>query len=214
MNKFKFSESLSSLLSEWDKEWSTVYPESIRDFCVTIKTDFREWIPRLTDTFSGASLYPDFSREMEESGLYHLWNNETELSLQIFNACYTLYPRSPVSASNLATAHLWTGRTENARKYFKEAFALDPDHPSVSLDHFSLLASQLERSQKIEDIFTLSDIFLELYPKNAELHLEVGNAYSKTGNLEKARSLYKKALDLDPELEEAKENLAELKKKK
>ena len=213
-NKFKFSEGFSELISDWTKEWSTVYTDSIRNLFITIKTDFTEWIPSLTEAFSGSGLYPDFSREMGDSGLYHLWNNETELSLQIFNLCYHLYPRSPASASNLAAAHLWTGNVVDARKYFKEAFALDPGDPSVSLDHFSLIASQLERSKKIEDVFTLADIALELYPKNAELHLEVGNMYSKTGNLEKARSFYKKALELDPKLEEAKKNLAELKKKK
>ena len=213
-NNFKFSESFSEMISAWVKEWSRVYPESIRSLCVTIKTDFTEWCPRLTEAFSGASLYPDFSREMGEAGLYHLWKDETEIPFQIFKSCLELYPRSPASASNLATAHFWTGNVEDARKYYKEAFALNPDHPSVSLDHFSLIASQLERSKKIEEIFTLADIALEFYPKNAELHLEVGNMYSKTGNLEKARSFYKKALELDPKLEEAKKNLAELKKKK
>jgi tetratricopeptide (TPR) repeat protein len=213
-NKLKFSEGFSELIFGWVKEWSRVYPESVRNLCITIKTDFMEWIPRLTETFSGASLYPDFSREMGESGLYHLWNDETEISFQIFNFCYALYPRSPAAASHLATAHLWTGNIEDARKYFKEAFALDPEHPSVSLGHFSLIASHVERSKKIEDVFTLAGIALELYPKSAELHLEIGNMYSKTGNLEKARSFYKKALELDPKLEEAKENLEELKKKK
>ncbi len=212
--KFKFSEGFSGLISDWVKEWSTVYTESIRNLCITMKTDFKEWIPRLTETFFEASLYPDFSREMGESGLYHLWNDETEISFQIFNFCYTLYPRSPAAASHLATAHLWTGNVEDARKYFKEAFGLDPDHPSVSLNRFSLIARHLERTQNIEDVFALADIFLELDPKNAELHLEIGNMYAKTGNLEKARSFYKKALELDPKLEEAKKNLAEIKKKK
>lgn len=211
---FKFTQSFIDMISAWEKEWSSVYADDVRNLFITTRTDFGELGPRLIKIFSRASLYPDFSRELGEAGLYHLWNNETEISFPIFKLCYELYPRSPASVSNLGTAHLWQGNVDEARKYFKEAFAADPNHSSVSLDHFSRIAVRLERAEKLEVVFALADIALELYPRNAELHLEVGNMHSKTGNLDKARSFYKKALELDPKLEDARKKLREIKKRK
>ncbi|GAG03087.1 unnamed protein product, partial [marine sediment metagenome] len=124
------------------------------------------------------------------------------------------YPNSPSSFSNLAGAYIWTGNVDEARKLFKKAFALDPDHTSVSPNQFSYLVTQLENSKKLKEIFGLLDIALELYPKNAELHMEAANVYLKAGQKEKAIRYYKKVLELDPKLEEAKKKLEELKKEK
>jgi len=213
-DKFKFSQDFSRLVSDWEKDWAAVYTDIVRDLLITTQTDFDELGARLKRIFSGAKLYPDFSRDMEEVGDFFLERDEADKSLAIFKSCYDLYPKSPASSSNLAAAHLWTGKREEARSYFKNAFALDPDHPNVSLSRFEWIARQLERAKKTEAIFSLADIALELYPRNAELHLEIGNIYLKAGQEEKAQVLYRKALKLDPKLKEAKAKLKELKQKK
>ena len=213
-DKFKFSQDFSRLVSDWEKDWAAVYPDFICDLLITTKTDFDELGTRLKRIFSRARLYPDFSREMEEAGFFFLEKDEAEKSLAIFKSCYDLYPKSPASSSNLATAHLWIGHREEARSYFKKAFDLDPEHPSVSLDRFEWIARRLERAKKTDAIFSLADIALELYPEDAGLHLEVGNIYLKAGQEEKAQVLYRRALKLDPKLKAAKEKLKELKQKK
>jgi CubicO group peptidase (beta-lactamase class C family)/tetratricopeptide (TPR) repeat protein len=213
-DKFKFSQDFSRLVSDWEKDWAAVYPDFVRDLLITTQTDFDELGARLKRIFSVAKLYPDFSRDMEDVGNFFLEKDEADKSLVIFKSCYDLYPKSPASSSNLAAAHLWTGNKEEARSYFKNAFALDPDHPSVRLDRFEWLSRRLERANKTEAIFSLADIALELYPRNAELHLEIGNIYLKAGQKEKAQVLYRKALKLDPKLKEAKVKLKELKQKK
>ena len=213
-DKFKFSPDFSRLVSDWEKDWSAVYPDFIRDLLITTKTDFDELSAGLKRIFSGAKLYPDFSRDMEDAGNFFLEKDEADKALAIFKSCYDLYPKSPASSSNLATAHLWVGHREEARSYFKKAFDLDPEHPSISLDRFESIARRLERAKKTDAIFSLADVALELYPKDAGLHLEVGNIYLKAGQEEKAEVLYRKALKLDPKLKEAKEKLKELKQKK
>jgi CubicO group peptidase (beta-lactamase class C family)/tetratricopeptide (TPR) repeat protein len=213
-DKYKFSQDFSRLVSDWEKDWSAVYPDFVRDLLITTKTDFDELGIRLKRIFSGAKLYPDFSWDMEEAGYFFLEKDEADKSLAVFQSCYDLYPKSPASSSNLAAAYIWTGNTEEARNYFKKAFALDPDHPSVSLDRLEWIARRLERAKKTEAILSLADIALELYPKNAELHLETGDIYLKAGQEEKAQVLFRKALKLNPKLKKAKEKLKELKQKK
>ncbi len=66
----------------------------------------------------------------------------------------------------------------------------------------------------MKEIFALAEIALELYPKSAELHKEIGDIYLGAGQKEKALIYYKKALEFDPKLEEAKAKLEELEKEK
>lgn len=213
-DRFKFSPDFCRLVSDWEKEWSAVYPDFVRELLITPKTDFDELGTRLKNIFSGAKLYPDFSGDMEDLGNSFLEKDETDKSFAIFKTCYDLYPKSPASSSNLAAAYIWTGNKEEARSYFKKAFDLDPKHRSVSLNRFERLARRLQIANKTEAIFSLADIALELYPENAELHLQVGDIYLKAGQEEEAQIFYRKALKLDPKLKEAKEKLEELKQKK
>jgi len=212
--KYKFKKNFSQLISNWEKDWSKTYTDYIRHLFITVNTDFIELAPLLKKTFSGVNLYPDFNRNFHQVGHHFLRKNDTDNSFKIFKLGCELYPISPASFSNLAAVFIWTGNVEEARKLFKRAFALNPNHSSVSPDQFSYLANQLENLKMTKKIFGLADIALELHPKNAEFHMEIADIYLKAGQEEKAQDLYKKALKLDPKLEEAKKKLEELKKKK
>jgi len=211
---YKFPKSFAKLISSWEKDWKETYTDYIRNLMITANTDFDELGPRLKRTFSGANLYPDFSRDMESAGYYYLWKDETKDSFKIFKLSCELYPDSPLPLSNLAGAYIWTGNAEQAKKLFKKAFALNPDHPSVSLSEFRYLRRRLDNAKKMKEIFALAEIALELYPKSAELHKEIADVYLEAGKKDKARIFYKKALELDPKLELAKKKLEELEKEK
>lgn len=211
---YKFPESFAKLISSWEKDWTVTYTDYVRNLLITVNTDFDELSPKLKRIFSGAALYPDFSRDMERAGYYYLWKDEIKNSFKIFNLNRELYPNSPLPLSNLAAAYIWTANVDEARKLFKKAFALNPDHPRVSLNEFRYLGRRLENAKKMKEIFALAEIALELYPKNAELHKEIADIYLEAGQKEKARIYYKKALELDPKLEEAKKKLEELEKEK
>ena len=211
---YKFPRSFAKLISSWEMDWKATYTDYVRNLLITVNTDFDELGPRLKNTFSGADLYPDFSRDMESSGYYYLWKDETKDSFKIFNLSRRLYPNSPLPLSNLAAAYIWTGNAEQAKKLFKKAFALNPDHSSVSLSEFRYLRRRLDNAEKTKEIFALAEIALELYPKSAGLHKEIADIYLKAGHKEKAGIFYKKALELDPKLEAAKKKLEELEKEK
>ncbi|NIM57444.1 MAG: serine hydrolase [Candidatus Aminicenantes bacterium] len=213
-NNYKYPKSFAKLISSWEKDWNATYTDYVRNLLITANTDFDELGSRLKRAFSGADFYPDFSREMESAGFYYLWKDEIKNSFKIFNLSRELYPDSPLPLSNLAAAYLWTGNAEEAKKLFKKAFALNPDHSSVSLGEFRYLGRRLENEKKMKEIFALAEIALELYPKSAELHKEIADIYLKTGQKDKARIFYKKALELDPKLEAAKKKLEELEKEK
>jgi len=208
----RFTKGFAKIISGWEKDWTVTYTDYVRNLLITVNTDFDELGSKLKRTFSGVDLYPDFSRDMERAGYYYLWKDEIQNSLKIFNLNRELYPNSPLALSNLAGAYIWTGNVKKARELFKKAFALNPDHPSVSLNEFRNLGRHLENAKKLKEIFALVEIALELYPKNAQLHKEVADIYLATGQNEKAEFFYKKALQLNPKLAEAKKRLEELEK--
>lgn len=211
---YKFPKSFAKLISGWEKDWTVTYTDYVRNLLITANTDFDELGSKLKRIFSGVDFYPDFSRDMERAGYYYLWKDEIQNSLKIFDLNRELYPNSPLPLSNLAATYIWTGNVAEARKLFKKAFALNPYHPRVSLNEFRYLGRHLENAKKLKEIFALVEIALELYPKNAELHKEVADIYLEAGQKEKAGILYKKALELDPKLGEAKRKLEELEKEK
>jgi CubicO group peptidase (beta-lactamase class C family) len=183
---YKFPEGFARLISGWEKDWTVTFTDYVRNLLITVNTDFDELGPRLKRAFSGASLYPDFSRDMERVGQHFLRKEDTQKSFNIFNLSRELYPESPLALSNLAAAYIWTGKVEEARELFKEAYALNPDHSSVSLNEFLYLGRRLENAKKMKEIFALGEIALELYPKNAELHEEIGDIYRGSNLLYKS----------------------------
>jgi tetratricopeptide (TPR) repeat protein len=211
---YRFTKSFAKLISGWEKDWTVTYTDYVRNLLITVNTDFDELGPKLKRTFSGVDLYPDFSRDIEMAGYYYLWKDEIQNSLKIFNLNRELYPNSPLALSNLAGVYIWTGDVKKARKLFRKAFVLNPVHPRVSLNKFLYIGRRLENAKKMKEISALAEIALELYPKNAELHKEVADIYLEAGQNEKARIFYKKALELDPKLEEAKRKLEALGKEK
>lgn len=212
--KYKFKKNFTKLISSWEKDWSTVYTDYVRSLFITINTDFDELGSKLGQTFSGAEVYPDFSRNMARVAQYFLEKDELEKSFKILNLNVGLYPHSPAPLSSLAGAYLWTGNAKSARSLFRKAFAMNPEHSSVSLNEFYNLAKRLSNAKKMKGLFALAEITTELFPKNARLYKIMADMYLQSGQKEKAIDYYKKALTINPKYKEAREKLEKLKKEK
>lgn len=211
---YRFDKSFVKLVSDWDKDWNATYTDYVRNLSLAVSTDFDQLGQSLKKTFSGRTLYPDLNSEMEQVGSYFLEKNEVGKALKIFGLSCELYPNSPLALANFAKAQVWTGNSEKARQLLKRAFSLDHEHPALSKDNLFSLARQLEEAGKLKEIFALADIALELYPRDAQLHKEVGDIYLKTGQKERALDYYQKALEIDPKLEEAIKAVEKIEKEK
>ena len=52
-----------------------------------------------------------------------------------------------------------------------------------------------------------------LYPKNAQLHSDLGDLYAQVGNKDRAIAYYKKALKIAPKFKAARDKLNKLQKR-
>ncbi|MFB0565226.1 MAG: serine hydrolase [Candidatus Aminicenantaceae bacterium] len=212
--KFRFHKKLNKLISGWEKAWKATYNDFVRRMFFTVNTNFNETGPILKDTFSGAELYPDFSVDIASVSLKLLEKNDVAKAFELLTLNQELYPNSPRPLSALAFANIWTGKMENARIHFIKAHSLDPYHPAVSVNQFFRYRSLLVRVKKLKEALSLLIIATELHPKEARLYVEIGEAYFRAKQKEKAIEYFKKALEIDPELERAKKRLEAFEKEK
>lgn len=206
------NKSFSSLLYGWKKDWEKVYTPYFNKLHITEETNFNELIPLMEKSFKKASIYPDYTRDLGAIARYFLKQGQAEKTLSILNRTIELYPLSVLPLVHLAQTHLWLGDEAAARRFFRKAYELNPKHVSLSPAYFEYFALELQNEGKINAIAPLGEIALELHPENVQLHIDVGDINLKLGNFRRALELFKKALSLDPENQEAKKRLEAIRK--
>jgi len=209
---FSFSDNFSKIFSRWYRDWGKTYTDYVRNLVITHKTDFKEVGDRLKETFAGARLYPDFSRQMLDTAEGFLLDDKLDKVFEILTVCDTLYPDSPGVLSNLAFAHLRKGNVDMARILFKKAFKIDPEHRAIGSRMFGYFDYLLEEGKKTNARFDLAAIALELHPQSPEVHLGMGNLYLEAGKRKEAEEYYRKAVGLGLDFSEVKFILEKLEK--
>jgi len=207
-----FSPEFARLVSGWKKDWNKTYTNYVRRLTVTPDANFEEIRSELQKTFSGALFYKDFSEEFVGAARYFLDKGDAGKVLSILTINRELYPGSPSPYAALGAAYIWAGDFEAGRQNYKKAFEIDPTHPQLSLDQNFSFVYGMRREKKMKEALELCLIFLDYFPRDARVYAEAGNSYALTGQRDKAIELYKKALELDPNLAAAKSNLEKLEK--
>jgi len=207
-----FSREFARLVSGWEKDWKKTYTDYVRRLAVTPDANFEEIRAELQKTFSGASFYKDFTEEFAGAARFFLDRGDTKKALSILTISRDLYPRSASPYAALGAAYLWAGDIEAGRQNYKRAFEIDSTLPQVSPDQNFPYIYRMRREKKMKEALELCLILLDYFPKDARVYVEAANSYALAGQREKAITLYKKALELDPNLTAAKSNLEKLEK--
>ena len=212
LKDYRFKKNITTLLTKWKKDWNNTYTDFVKHLNITSSTDFDEIGPKLKNTFSGADFYPDFIPEISDIAWQFIDKNDIEKALEIISLNKELYPNSPVPLCTLGFVHIMTDNTDKARTLYNKAYELNPFNEAVSVSQFIRYGNRLAREKKIKEALALSNIALEIYPKEAQLYAVAGDRYSLLRQKENAIKFYKKALELDPELERVKQKLKILEK--
>jgi tetratricopeptide (TPR) repeat protein len=104
--------------------------------------------------------------------------------------------------SNMGFAYELSGNTGAAETSYKKGIEKDPQNQACRVNYGLMLA----RLNRIDDaIAQLSSVLSE-----AEVHYNLASVYEQRGRNDLARMEYKKAVELDPDLHDAKTRLAAL----
>jgi CubicO group peptidase (beta-lactamase class C family) len=208
----RFKTEFINLMANWEKDWDRTYTDDVRHLVITPATDFEEVEAKLKETFAGAALYPDLSADLSSAALYFLKKNDPDRAIPILLLGQGLYPSSPAILASLGLARLWQGQAETARNFYQEAFELDPTDPVLSIDQLINSADQLVQANKLTEAQALVFIAAEFYPNEPRLYVELSDLSLMTGQKEKAAEYLRKALKIDPNLEQAKMKLKAIEK--
>ncbi len=208
----RFKAEFINLVANWEKDWNKTYTDYVRDLFITPGSNFEEIGAKLKETFTGASFYPDFTSDLASVAQHFLGKNDPAKAISVLAIGQDLYPNSPVILASLGLAHLWRGEVEAARHLYKGAFDIDSAHLILSADQFTASAGQLAQANKLKEAQALGFMAIELYPKEARLYIGMSDLSLMAGQKEKAVEYLRRALKLDPNLEEAKAKLKAIEK--
>jgi CubicO group peptidase (beta-lactamase class C family) len=209
----RFRPEFVGLVAGWEREWARTWTGDVRRLVITPGTDFEQVGTKLKETFAGASLCPDFSPDLADAAQYFLRKNDPAKAASILTLGQSLYPGSPDILTSLGLASVWQGQVETGRDFYRKAFDLDPTDLALSVEQFTAWVSQLVQAGKLREAQALAFIAVELYPRQARFYVESSDLSLLLGQKEKALDYLKRALRLDPGLEEARTKLQVLEKK-
>lgn len=109
---------------------------------------------------------------------------------------------SAVAYCDLAYAEEWAGKTFAADADYQRAIKKDPKDENCRVNYGMMLARKGDMTAAARQLG-------EVLPE-AEVHYDLAAVYAARGNKLQARAEYQKALDLDPDLNDARAKLASL----
>lgn len=107
------------------------------------------------------------------------------------------------SYSNLALCYEMAGRPGEAEQTYKAGIERDPSESTTRNNYGRMLARQGRWDEALAQLSTVL--------KPAEVHYNLGTVCEEQGKREEAKAYYRKALELDPNLRDARSRLAALK---
>jgi len=208
----RFSGEFGRLAAEWENDWAKTHTEEFRRLVITPGTDFEVLMPRLKEMFAGASICPDISPDLTAAAEYFLEKKDAEKAMSGLMLGREVYPASPLLAAALGYVLVWRGRIEEGQKMYLEARELDSAHPVLRADQFVASMKQLVGADKKKEAQALGLTAVEINPKEPSLYTALGELSILSGDKGKAAEYLKKALQIDPNFEEAKTRLKSLEK--
>ncbi len=110
---------------------------------------------------------------------------------------------SATGYSNLGFCQELAGQSDAAAKSYRKGIDIDPKNRPCRVNYGLMLA----RDNRINE----ATIQLQAVLSPAEVHYNLGSVFQQQKKIDRARAEYRKALELNPKMEDAKARLAELK---
>jgi len=129
-----------------------------------------------------------------------------ELARMVLENARQIDERDPAIWNRLGFVELALGNRPQAIEDFKTAASLRPDYPEAHANYGASLADADDFAGAAQEL----ELAVKYAPRSAPAWLDLGNASRGLQAFEKAEAAYRKALELDPALNDARFNLAVL----
>ena len=171
-----------------------------------------------------------YEGEMKNLGFEYVENEEWSKAEKIFKLVVKYYPYSLSSYETLSSIYekqgqfaplteqqfiekVMAGNIGEAISDFRKARKAYPGWIMFSEGYVNWAGYQYLQKGQFDDAITLFKLNIEIYPESANVYDSLGEAYLKSEQTGLAIENYRKALEIDPGMESAREALARLTRK-
>ncbi len=153
-----------------------------------------------------AKLAPNNAQVLSSIFLLDQRDGRLDESRQRVSAAAAASPKDAALAQLVGDVAFATGHADEAERSFRRAIEIDPNN----LDAYGRLATFLARQNRSAEVLRTYEDALAKNPKSGELHLVIGMLIEAQGeqSIDAAMQHYEQAIQLNPELAAAKNNLA------
>lgn len=157
--------------------------------------------PRSADAFSTFD-----SSSLIEKGDDVLENGDLQKALAIYSEANIKEPSSAETLFKMGYTLGLQGRDDEALDYYKEALELDQDNTYVH----QAMASIYRKNSEFASAKLHLNALVDIDDSNPITYYNYGNLYLDMEHPQEAKNMYTKALELNPDFSEAKEELEKL----
>ncbi|HSZ59565.1 MAG TPA: tetratricopeptide repeat protein [Tepidisphaeraceae bacterium] len=145
---------------------------------------------------------PDYLDPLYRLGIVYTQQKDFTNAIETWNKYVTATGGSPAAYSNLGFCQELAGNPPAAEAAYKAGIAKDPQSEPCHVNYGLMLARHNKPNQALLELQKV------LTP--AKAHYDLASVYESQHRPQDARAEYRKAIDLDPSLAEAKQKLAAL----
>ena len=205
---YRLDAALEKRIRAWNADWTRVWKGDARDISFGGGADVAATARRLRDAYAGSAIVPDHWGTLEEQVEAAAQSGRIAEALELTKVARELYPEAPGPFFHAGVVTLAMGQRDEGSALIRKAHANNPR--AINADYLNEWAYNLKSAGFMELGLGLLHIAVELHPEVANLYDSLGEFWLQKGDRDKAAGLYRKALELDPELESAKTALGQL----
>jgi CubicO group peptidase (beta-lactamase class C family) len=215
--ELRFKKPFEDTVTRWNEVWIRTWNEQARKLTTATEADLVANGEQLKKSFAGAEVYPDFLDAL-------LRIKQGPGSLKAVKLAVDLYPQSAranlvwglflilLSRTDVDGALLQKSGIEKEPPltYLKRSLDIDPEGAANAGNLRQIARGWTGGSVSLADAEQLLRLAVQLHPQSGTLYEGLGDVYLKQGLNNQAIESYKKALELDPNLPQAREALQKL----
>ena len=148
-------------------------------------------------------LDPNHKNALFRTGLVYTAQKNYSEALLFWRRYLKATNNSSAAYNNLALCYEQAGQINDAEQAYKAGIARDPEERPCRINYGLMLARHARTQEATAQLATV------LTP--AEVQYNLGSVFEEQGKLADAKACYRKALELDPNLRDAKARLAAMK---
>ncbi len=201
-------QTIRTLREHWNRTWSNDSRQLAWPTYGTL-SQLQPLLTKLERRFAGARIYPDFTDEISEFVTRQVVEEQGGAAVHAAEWARARYPRSMRARLDAVVAHLASANVDEARTQLAHVHAMEPEGAGSARD-LNWRAYRLRGAGALEAGLALLDLARELHPTAANLYDSTGEFHLAAGRRDEAIAWYEKALEVDPEFENARSVLERL----